>query len=109
MQPSKHRPGWESQSDLSLKQDPSKERLKSDHRTSGILKKVKMNQSKERLSNTPESLQDRHSRGLEDVVVTSGVVLRREGSRCWCEGSAGLGAESEESFEAIEANGEGRL
>ena len=42
---------------------------------------------------------------LASVVVTSGVVLRREVSRCWCEDNAGVGAELDESSEAIEANG----
>ena len=63
-----------------------------------------MNRSKESLFSTLESPEDRRSRGLEDVVVTLGVVLRRE-FEVWCEGSAGLDAEPDESFEAIEANG----
>ena len=37
--------------------------------------------------------------------MTLGVVLRREGSRSWCEGSVGVDAEPDESSEAIEANG----
>jgi hypothetical protein len=62
VRPSEYRPGWESQSRTSLKQDAFKERLKSGNRTSGISKKVKMNQSKGR----------RPKRAEESVVSAAG-------------------------------------
>jgi hypothetical protein len=59
-----------------------------------------MNQSKERLSNALESPQYRCSRviELEGAVVTSSVVLQRVVRGAGVKGSAGLGAESSESF-----------